>query len=59
MEGSGRHLILGTILDLPGGIEGNHEVRTRDFPNSECCSIDGRHPSVLVLVGLLVAEGWD
>ena len=41
MEGNGRDLILGTILDLPGGVDENHEIRTRELPNAECCSIDG------------------
>ena len=41
MEGSGRDLILCTILDLPGGIEENHEICNWDLPNAECCSIDG------------------
>jgi hypothetical protein len=41
VEGSGRDLSIGTILDLPGGIEENHAIRARDLPNAECCSIDG------------------
>jgi hypothetical protein len=57
VEGSGRDLILCTVLDLSGEIEENHDT----YPGPSECSVllNRRQPSILVLVRLLIAEGWD